>query len=101
MRSLDEMNAKLDALAESQGKLLAALNEHDEWAKRMNADALKKNDAHSAQWDESAKSHKEAGEAVVELLKKMLARVGYMETVINNIYDFQRRPAKRPKRKKR
>ena len=29
MRSLDEMNAKLDALAENDGKLLAALNELD------------------------------------------------------------------------
>ena len=29
MRSLDEMNAKLDALVENDGKLLAALNELD------------------------------------------------------------------------
>lgn len=29
MRSLDEMNAKLDTLAENDGKLLAALNELD------------------------------------------------------------------------
>ena len=45
----------------------------------MNAEAVKQNAQHSVDWDASAKAHREAGEAVVDLLRKMLERMGYVE----------------------
>jgi hypothetical protein len=39
MTSLKEIKAKLDAIAESQGRLLARLDEHDEWARKIHAEA--------------------------------------------------------------
>lgn len=50
MITLDKMQAQLDAIAEAQGKLLAALNEHHEWAKQTHVIA-------GNAWEQSKKEH--------------------------------------------
>ena len=102
MVSLTQIKAALGRIEENQGKILAAIDAHDAWAKGMNAEAVKNNAQHSADWNASAKAHREAGEAVVDLLKKMLDQMQYTGSVVNNLYDMQPRSRfKKPARPKK
>ena len=76
LTSLREIKAKLDTLAESQGKLLAALNEHDEWAKAtnrtINAELSVKNEQRYKEW-------REAAESIAGLLLRLHERIDKFE----------------------
>jgi hypothetical protein len=70
---------EVQTLAESQGKLLAALNEHDEWAKANNAEAKAEHGRYLADHEKKQKEWREAAQSIAGLLLRLHERIDKLE----------------------
>jgi hypothetical protein len=96
MTSLTQIKAKLDAIAESQGRLLAALDKHDEWAKDTNrvltAEAWDVREQGRKEWQEAEAAREEGVKNLAELLTGLNSKLAELREYMRDWFaSFDKR----------
>ena len=79
MITLDRLEQKIDALTAGMNSILAALGNHDTWAKEMNAEAKAEHGRNLADHEKRQKEWREAAQSIAGLLLKLHERIDKLQ----------------------